>query len=337
MADAARPAAAHLSGGQQQRVAIGVGAHRRTRGCWCSTSRPRRSTRPRPRRCSPLLPAAGARPRAHRAAGRAPARAGGAVRRPHRAACPAAARPVVVGRPGRGHGDRAGRAAGGRAGPAGRLVAAAAVGARRPPARPAPLRDRLARRARRRRRPRADRPGAGSAAGRATSCVAVRYGGTVGAARRRPRRRAGEVVALMGRNGAGKSTLLTALVGLRAPAAGHGDRRRAPTRTRWRPASWCATSGWCRRSPATCCTPTRSRAECAEADRDAGVGAGHTADAARPARARHRPGRHHPRDLSEGQRLALALAVVLAGRPPLRAARRADPRPRLRRQGRAGG
>jgi energy-coupling factor transport system ATP-binding protein len=33
----------------------------------------------------------------------------------------------------------------------------------------------------------------------------------------------------------------------------------------------------------------------------------------------------HPRDLSEGQRLALALAVVLAGQPPLGAARRARP------------
>ena len=30
-----------------------LGADRRTRGCWCSTSRRRRSTRPRPRRCSP--------------------------------------------------------------------------------------------------------------------------------------------------------------------------------------------------------------------------------------------------------------------------------------------
>ena len=41
----------------------------------------------------------------------------------------------------------------------------------------------------------------------------------------------------------------------------------------------------------------------------------------------------HPRDLSEGQRLGLALAVVLAPEPPVRPARRADPRSRLRGQG----
>ena len=47
------------------------------------------------------------------------------------------------------------------------------------------------------------------------------------------------------------------------------------------------------------------------------------------------PGDRHPRDLSEGQRLALVLALVLAARPRRGAARRADPRPRLRRQARA--
>ena len=43
----------------------------------------------------------------------------------------------------------------------------------------------------------------------------------------------------------------------------------------------------------------------------------------------------HPRDLSEGQRLSLALAVVLAGAPPAAAAGRADPRPGLPGQGAA--
>jgi energy-coupling factor transport system ATP-binding protein len=56
--------------------------------------------------------------------------------------------------------------------------------------------------------------------------------------------------------------------------------------------------------------------ECEQADRDAGVPAGTTLALFR----RLSPGvplEQHPRDLSEGQRLTLALAIVLAARPPL--------------------
>jgi energy-coupling factor transport system ATP-binding protein len=58
------------------------------------------------------------------------------------------------------------------------------------------------------------------------------------------------------------------------------------------------------------------REECVQADRDADAPAGRAADIFD----RLVPGVDHdlhPRDLSEGQRLALALAVVLAGQPPL--------------------
>jgi energy-coupling factor transport system ATP-binding protein len=57
-------------------------------------------------------------------------------------------------------------------------------------------------------------------------------------------------------------------------------------------------------------------AECAAGDRDAALPAGTT----RAVLDRLVPGLHpeaHPRDLSEGQRLAVALAVVLAAEPPL--------------------
>jgi energy-coupling factor transport system ATP-binding protein len=57
-------------------------------------------------------------------------------------------------------------------------------------------------------------------------------------------------------------------------------------------------------------------AECAAADRDMGAEPG----ACRALLDRLAPGVDdalHPRDLSEGQRLALALAVILTGRPPL--------------------
>jgi energy-coupling factor transport system ATP-binding protein len=57
-------------------------------------------------------------------------------------------------------------------------------------------------------------------------------------------------------------------------------------------------------------------AECAQADADSGVPAGTT----RELFERLSPGvpdEQHPRDLSEGQRLTLALAIVLAAKPPL--------------------
>ena len=62
--------------------------------------------------------------------------------------------------------------------------------------------------------------------------------------------------------------------------------------------------------------PTPCEDECAQADRDAAAAAGAALDLL----ARFAPGidpDRHPRDLSEGQRLSLALAVVLVGRPPL--------------------
>src|SRR5262249_19251762 len=57
-------------------------------------------------------------------------------------------------------------------------------------------------------------------------------------------------------------------------------------------------------------------AECRQADRDAAAGAG-TCRALLDRLAPGIEGGTHPRDLSEGQRLSLALAVILAGGPPL--------------------
>ena len=50
IADLRRRALRTLSGGEHAAGRDRGGAHRRPRGCWCSTSRPRRSTRARPRR-----------------------------------------------------------------------------------------------------------------------------------------------------------------------------------------------------------------------------------------------------------------------------------------------
>lgn len=127
--------------------------------------------------------------------------------------------------------------------------------------------------------------------------------------------RAGETVALMGRNGAGKSTLLGALVGMVEPAAGKVlVSGRAPHRSV--PRELIREVGLVPQEPRDLLYADTVAAECAAADTDAGAEPG----ACRALVAELLPGvpdDTHPRDLSEGQRLALALAVVLTGRPRL--------------------
>ncbi|MFF7474878.1 ATP-binding cassette domain-containing protein [Streptomyces sp. NPDC008092] len=126
---------------------------------------------------------------------------------------------------------------------------------------------------------------------------------------------AGETVALMGRNGAGKSTLLGALVGLVEPGSGTVRVGGAvPHRTR--PRDLVRLVGLVPQEPRDLLYSDTVGAECAAADRDAGAAAG----TCRGLVSELLPGvadDTHPRDLSEGQRLALALAVVLTARPPL--------------------
>ncbi|MFE6699819.1 ABC transporter ATP-binding protein [Streptomyces sp. NPDC057718] len=125
----------------------------------------------------------------------------------------------------------------------------------------------------------------------------------------------GETVALMGRNGAGKSTLLGALVGMIEPTAGSvrvGGL--APARTD--PRAMVRRVGLVPQEPRDLLYADTVAAECAAADQDAGAVAG----TCRALVSELLPGvgdDTHPRDLSEGQRLALALALVLTGRPPL--------------------
>ncbi|MFE1799063.1 ABC transporter ATP-binding protein [Streptomyces sp. NPDC059517] len=125
----------------------------------------------------------------------------------------------------------------------------------------------------------------------------------------------GETVALMGRNGAGKSTLLSALVGLVPPSAGSvrvGGLQ--PHRTA--PGDLIRHVGLVPQEPRDLLYADTVAGECAAADSDAGAGAG----TCRALVSELLPGIEddtHPRDLSEGQRLTLALAVVLTARPPL--------------------
>ena len=113
--------------------------------------------------------------------------------------------------------------------------------------------------------------------------------------------RQGEVVALMGRNGAGKSTLLRSLVGLHQPRSGKVTVDRA---------------GLVPQVPADILYAATVTDECGTSDRDSGRPDGSTRglfDRLAPGV----PGDRHPRDLSEGQKLTLALAIVLAARPRL--------------------
>ncbi|MFI8093184.1 ABC transporter ATP-binding protein [Streptomyces sp. NPDC086080] len=125
----------------------------------------------------------------------------------------------------------------------------------------------------------------------------------------------GETIALMGRNGAGKSTLLSALVGLVPPSSGSvrtGDT--VPHRTR--PRDLVRRVGLVPQEPRDLLYADTVAAECAAADRDAEAPPG-TCRALLTELLPSVADDTHPRDLSEGQRLTLALAVVLTARPPL--------------------
>jgi energy-coupling factor transport system ATP-binding protein len=125
----------------------------------------------------------------------------------------------------------------------------------------------------------------------------------------------GEIIALMGRNGAGKSTLLGTLVGLVAPAAGSVLVGGAVPR-RTAPRDLVRRVGLVPQEPRDLLYADTVAAECAAADEDAGAESG-TCRALVSELLPDIGDDTHPRDLSEGQRLALALAVVLTARPPL--------------------
>ncbi|MFE0038276.1 ABC transporter ATP-binding protein [Streptomyces sp. NPDC059015] len=125
----------------------------------------------------------------------------------------------------------------------------------------------------------------------------------------------GETVALMGRNGAGKSTLLGSLVGMVEPASGT-VRVGGSTPHRTPPAELVRRVALVPQEPRDLLYADTVGAECAAADADAAAAPG----TCRELVSGLLPGvadATHPRDLSEGQRLALALAIVLTARPPL--------------------
>ncbi|MEO7752127.1 MAG: ATP-binding cassette domain-containing protein [Terracoccus sp.] len=129
---------------------------------------------------------------------------------------------------------------------------------------------------------------------------------------------AGSVTVLMGRNGAGKSTLLGALAAQHPLSSGRIrlgldgsdglDPHAVGARERVR------TVGLVPQEPELLLYADTVAAECVAADADFGAAPGTAARLLARISGGIEPTRH-PRDLSEGQRLELALAVILAGSP----------------------
>jgi energy-coupling factor transport system ATP-binding protein len=125
--------------------------------------------------------------------------------------------------------------------------------------------------------------------------------------------RTGEVTALMGRNGSGKSSLLWALQGSGARQGGRvlvagSDPGSLPSHRARR------LVGLVPQTPADLLYLDTVADECEQADRDADAVPGTTRDHL-DRLAPGIPAPAHPRDLSEGQRLALVLAIQLSAAP----------------------
>ncbi len=130
--------------------------------------------------------------------------------------------------------------------------------------------------------------------------VTVVYGATIAVREVDIDLHRGEVVALMGRNGSGKSSLLWAIQGSGPRLTGRVDTA--------------ARVGLVPQAPSDLLYLPTVAAECAQADIDAGAAAG-TCRALLERLAVDVPLDAHPRDLSEGQRLAVVLALQLTGAP----------------------
>ena len=149
---------------------------------------------------------------------------------------------------------------------------------------------------------------------RATGIV-VSYGRVIAVAGVDLRVAPGEVVALMGRNGSGKSSLLWALTGVGPRNAGRAEIDGVDTGGLGS-AQARALVGLVPQTPGDLLYLDTVVAECGAADEESDQPPGSCAALL----AQLVPGidpSAHPRDLSEGQRLSLVLAVQLTARPPV--------------------
>ncbi len=157
--------------------------------------------------------------------------------------------------------------------------------------------------------------------------VVVRHGDLVAVAAVSLDLYAGEVTALMGRNGAGKSSLMWALQGTGTRASGSVSVRGGAVGSgavgsgadvdpaTLSPAQRRRLVGLVPQSASDLLYLDTVREECAQADRESSAAPGTCAAHLDTLAPGIPPGRH-PRDLSEGQRLALVLAIQLTADPP---------------------
>lgn len=125
----------------------------------------------------------------------------------------------------------------------------------------------------------------------------------------------GEIVAIMGRNGAGKSSLLRSMVGIVTTYEGQIEiDGRAPNNLK--AADRSRSIGFIPQEPSDLLYGQSVGQECTQADKDNRVLPGTTLELLQKLVPGISPSTH-PRDLSEGQRLALALSVVLSAKPNL--------------------
>lgn len=125
----------------------------------------------------------------------------------------------------------------------------------------------------------------------------------------------GEIVALMGRNGAGKSTLIKCTVGLLKPSQGEIHLKSQPL-SALDPKVRSKKIGYIPQEPGDLLYLTTVVDECAQADRDSGLTNGSTFRFLQEILPTVQ-GSAHPRDLSEGERLILVLALILSASPEL--------------------
>lgn len=147
------------------------------------------------------------------------------------------------------------------------------------------------------------------------SALSARYGEKVALSNISLSLHRGEITALMGRNGAGKSTLIRSIVGLTRETQGeitisHRLIGEIAQQERSR------MIGYIPQEPGDLLYLTSVGDECSRADKDNRVPAGSTQELLRQMLPTISP-HSHPRDLSEGERLTLVLALILVGTPEL--------------------